>query len=138
MNQTIFHKILAGEIPCHKVYESESVLAFLDIAPCTVGHTLVIPKHAIGTSMMDDPSPMMLGAMLGAVHGIAPRIVKVVGADGFNLIMNNGPAAGQAVPYPHVHIIPRRAGDGLQHWPKIERTQEELAQDAARIMAAIA
>lgn len=134
MEQTIFHKILSGEIPCHKIYEDEHVLAFLDIMPYTIGHTLVIPKQAEGANMMDTP-PGSLAAVFDAVHRLAPMIVRVVGADGFNLAMNNGSEVGQAVMYPHVHIIPRRQGDGLRAWPKIERTQDELAHDAASINA---
>ncbi len=136
MEQTIFHKILEGVVPCHKVYESDTVLAFLDIAPCTVGHTLVIPKTAEGANMMET-SPGSLSSVFDVVHRIAPAIVRAVGADGFNLAMNNGSMTGQAVMYPHVHIIPRRAGDGLEPWPKIARTQEELAHDAQQIQSAL-
>ena len=132
MEQTIFHKVLSGEVPCHKVYESDAVLAFLDIMPCAVGHTLVISKTVDGANMMDT-SPGSLAEVFEAAHRLAPMIARAVGADGFNVIMNNGAAAGQVVMYPHVHIIPRREGDGLKHWPKIERTQEQLAQDAVQI-----
>lgn len=136
MEQTIFHKILAGEISCHTVYESDQILAFLDIMPCTVGHTIVIPKDTDSVNMID-ASPATMDAVFGAVHGIAHRIAQAVGATGFNIAMNNGSVAGQAVMYPHVHIIPRRAGDGLEHWPKIERSQEELARDAEQIRSTL-
>lgn len=112
MAQTVFTKILAGEIPCHRVYEDDHVLAFLDISPIARGHTLVIPKEPAETldQLSDDAS--------AAIGRVLPRIARAVlaatGATAFNVLQNNGPAAHQAVFHVHFHIIPKHAdGSGL-------------------------
>ena len=112
MAETIFSKIIRGEIPCHKVYEDAHVLAFLDIFPLSPGHTLVIPKEAAATldKLSDDAA--------AAVGRVLPRIARAVlaatGTTEFNLLQNNGPGAHQAVFYVHFHIIPKAAdGKGL-------------------------
>lgn len=102
---TIFDKIIAGEIPCHKVYEDEHVLSFLDVAPLSRGHTLVIPKErAAQMDQLSDESAAALGRVL-------PRICRAVmmatGATAYNLLQNNGAEAHQAVMHLHVHVIPR-------------------------------
>jgi histidine triad (HIT) family protein len=109
MPETIFSKILRGEIPCHKVYEDEHVLAFLDINPVSHGHTLVIPKEPAETidKLSDDAA--------AAVGRVLPRISRAVlaatGATAFNVLQNNGPAAHQAVFHVHFHIIPKHDDD---------------------------
>lgn len=107
----IFCKIIAGQIPCHKVLEDADVLAFLDIGPLAPGHILVIPKAHYATI---DAAPAEVGASLGRA---LPRLVRAVrsatDAAGVNVLQNNGKAAGQEVPHLHVHLIPRNAGDGL-------------------------
>ncbi len=136
MPNTIFHKIMKGEIPANIVYEDDDVLAFMDIMPSAVGHALVIPKKANGVNYFDiDPDVMI--PVFKVVREIAPKIVEAVGAEAFVLSMNNGEAAGQSVMYPHVHIIPRSKGDGLGAWPKVERSIEEIGNDADKIRDAI-
>jgi histidine triad (HIT) family protein len=105
MAETIFSKILRGEIPCHKVYEDEHVLAFLDVAPLSQGHTLVIPKEpAVTLDELSDESAAAIGRVLPRIC----RAVKTVtGADAYNVLQNNGPLAHQAVFHVHFHVIPK-------------------------------
>ncbi len=110
-NDCIFCRIAAGEIPCFKVYEDELVLAYLDINPFSEGHTLVIPKaHSAGLLDTDDAT---LAALLSRVKKVAAHIKEALPCDGFNILQNNGEAAGQTVRHIHFHIIPRRNGDPL-------------------------
>ena len=111
MPETIFAKILRGEIPCHKVYEDDQVLAFLDIMPLSRGHLLVIPKEPAETvDQLSDDSCAAIGRVLPR---LARAVMKVSGATAYNILQNNGPAAHQAVFHVHVHIIPKLGGDGL-------------------------
>ena len=112
MAETVFGKILRGEIPCHRVYEDDAVLAFLDVNPLSRGHTLVIPKEPAETvdQLSDDAA--------AAVGRVLPRISRAVlaatGARAFNILQNNGADAHQAVFHVHFHIIPRfDDGSGL-------------------------
>lgn len=112
MAETIFSKILRGDIPCHKVYEDEAVLAFLDINPLSRGHTLVIPKEMASTlDQLSDEASAALGRVLPR---IARAILAVTGASAYNVLQNNGAAAHQAVFHVHFHIIPMQDdGTGL-------------------------
>ena len=104
-NDCIFCAIAAGEIPCFKVYEADLVLAYLDINPCTKGHTLVIPKaHAAG--LLDTPAEA-LKEIVVRVRKVAAHVKEVLACDGFNILQNNGEAAGQSVFHLHFHIVPR-------------------------------
>ncbi|HET7502670.1 MAG TPA: HIT family protein [Kofleriaceae bacterium] len=112
MAETVFAKILRGEIPCHRIYEDDAVLAFLDVNPLSRGHTLVIPKEPAETidQLSDDAS--------AAIGRVLPRIARAVlaatGARAFNVLQNNGPTAHQAVLHVHFHIIPKMEdGSGL-------------------------
>ena len=108
---TIFKRIIDGEIPCHKVFENEYVLAFLDLAPLSRGHTLVIPKEEAAT--LDALSPAA-GAALGEALVIVSRAVaKATGASDYNVLQNNGASAHQAVFHVHFHIIPKTENGGL-------------------------
>ncbi len=110
--ETIFSKIIRGEIPCHKVYEDQHVLAFLDIFPLSVGHTLVIPKEARATlAELSDDAAAAVGR---ALPRICRAVQKATGCEAFNVLQNNGEAAHQAVMHVHFHIIPKQAdGSGL-------------------------
>ena len=108
---TIFDKIIDGEIPCHRIYEDDHVLAFLDIGPLSDGHTLVIPKQRVsGLHELSDDVAAALGRVL-------PRLCRAVmnatGATAYNVLQNNGAAAHQAVFYVHFHIIPKLGDAGL-------------------------
>ena len=108
-NDCIFCAIAAGEIPCFKVYEDDLVLAYLDINPFSEGHTLVIPKNH--TSGLLDTPDETLARVLAAVKKIAAHLKTALPCDGFNILQNNGAAAGQTVSHLHFHIVPR-TGDG--------------------------
>ena len=110
-NDCIFCAIAAGEIPSFKVYEDDLVLAYLDINPFTKGHTLVIPKaHSTGLLDTDDT---VLAAVVARVKKVAAHLKAALPCDGFNILQNNGEAAGQTVMHLHFHIIPRYAGEPL-------------------------
>ena len=110
----IFCRIANGEIPCAKIYEDDNVLAFLDLAPVHHGHTLVIPKSHY-KDMLEVPSE--LGThVFAALQKVAAAVMKATGAMGFNVMQNNGLAAGQTVFHIHWHIIPRFEDDGLNMW----------------------
>ena len=130
---TIFDKILAGEIPCHEVYQDEHVLAFLDIGPLSPGHTLVIPKER--KARLHELSE----ASSAAIGRVLPRLCRAVlaatGASDYNILQNNGSAAHQAVMHVHFHIIPRLGDQGLGiGWP----AGSLAADDAERLRGAIA
>lgn len=108
---SIFDKILSGEIGCHRVYEDEHTLAFLDIAPLAPGHTLVIPKEAREyLHQLSDEAAAALGRALARV---ARAVLAATGAEHYNVLQNNGESAHQAVPHVHFHIIPRLGDQGL-------------------------
>jgi histidine triad (HIT) family protein len=133
MPDTIFGKIIAGTIPCHKVYEDAQVLAFLDIAPLSRGHTLVIPKEAAATlDQLSDESAAALGRVLPR---ICRAVIAVTGVPAYNVLENNGPSAHQAVPHVHFHIIPKpegAAGLGIG-WPT-----GKIGDDAAQLASQLA
>jgi histidine triad (HIT) family protein len=109
---TIFGKILRGEIPCHRIYEDDKVLAFLDVFPLSNGHTLVIPKEPAETlDQLSDDSAAAIGRVLPR---IARAVMAATGATAFNVLQNNQPLAHQAVFHVHFHIIPKfEDGKGL-------------------------
>src|SRR5262245_10848264 len=109
---TIFDKIIDGEIPSHKVYEDDLVLAFLDISPLSEGHVLVIPKKDRKPFLheLSDEQSAAIGRVLPR---IARAVMKATGADAYNILQNNGAAAHQAVFHVHFHIIPNHKGKGL-------------------------
>jgi histidine triad (HIT) family protein len=112
MAETVFAKILRGEIPCHRVYEDDAVLAFLDVNPISRGHTLVIPKQAVAT--LDQLSYDAAAALGRVLPRIARAVMAATGTTAYNLLQNNGAEAHQAVFHVHVHIIPKHAdGSGL-------------------------
>ena len=110
---TIFEKIVNRKIPATIVYEDEDTLAFMDIGPIIKGHTLVIPKTCYDP-VTETPDEVLIQLILVAKR-IAAAQMKGLGADGVNIIQNNGAAAGQEVPHVHIHVIPRFEGDG-HHW----------------------
>lgn len=130
-HMTIFQKILDGEIPCHRVYEDEHVLAFLDVAPLSPGHVLVIPKEAQATlGELSDRSAEAIGRVLPR---LCRAVCSVTGATDYNVLQNNGSAAHQAVMHVHFHIIPRVGEQGLGiDWPA-----QDLERDAADLAASI-
>lgn len=125
----VFCKIIAGKIPCHKIFESEHILAFLDISPLSRGHALIVPKqHAV---KLPDVSDDALQEMMPA----AKKIARAIGVLDFNLLQNNGRMAHQEVEHVHLHVIPKRdLNDGLGiKWESISINQEELEKIAKDI-----
>jgi histidine triad (HIT) family protein len=106
----LFCKIVAKEIPCHKVWEDENVLAFLDIHPCAKGHTVIIPKKHFGN--LSEMSLADWEIMSGGLSNVLAKVKEVLNPDGMNLGINNGNVAGQAVGHVHWHLLPRWEGDG--------------------------
>lgn len=137
MAETIFSKILRGEIPCFKVYEDEHVLAFLDIGPLSHGHTLVIPKEpAVTLDELSDEASAAIGRVLPRLC----RAVKAVtGVSAYNVLQNNGSAAHQVVMHVHFHIIPKPTGEeGLGiGWPAGQLDRDGAADLAARLAQAV-
>ena len=131
MEECIFCKIAKGNIPCDKVFENEIVMAFLDISPVNIGHTLIIPKKHFENiqSIPED----YLCEIAKAIKKIAPVVIRVVKAPSFNIGLNNGKEAGQIVPHLHFHIIPRYADDNFQNWPSKKYREGESRKVAEKI-----
>lgn len=129
----IFCKIIKGEIPSAKIYETEEIFAFLDIAPVNKGHALVIPKMHQAT-LFDLPSEIG-SELLDALSLVGRAVMDVTRADGLNVMMNNYRAAGQLVDHAHFHLIPRFEGDGLKLWDQKPYDDKDemvaLAEDIA-------
>lgn len=131
----IFAKILRKEIPCTPVYEDEKVLAFLDIRPINPGHLLIaVKKPAVHLS---DLTLAEAAHLMRVAKRLAKAQKKAMKAAGMNLLLNDGPAAGQEVPHLHMHIIPRFKNDGfgLSYGPqgRPQKTPEELLVVAEKI-----
>lgn len=132
MTDCLFCKIIKGEIPCSKIYETDKAFAFLDISPVSKGHTLVVPKkHAVNIL---DIEAKDLDAVSSVVRKIAPAIKKAMNADGLTITSNNGSAAGQVIMHSHIHIIPRFKDDGLKLWPQGEYKERERQETAEKIV----
>jgi len=129
--ECIFCKIAGKEISSLIVYEDEFVLAFLDIKPVNLGHTLVIPKNHY-ENLYDCPDKT-LEVLAKKIRDIAIAVKKGTGADGINIEMNNERSAGQIIDHAHFHIIPRMAGDGLRHWQGKEFSEKVLGEAAQKI-----
>lgn len=114
MSDCLFCKIINKEIPAKIIYEDDNCVVFLDINPNTKGHSLVVPKKH--TSDFTNLTDQEAGDFASLVHKIAPKIISALDADGYNLGLNNGQAAGQVISHVHWHIIPRYQDDGLVHW----------------------
>jgi len=112
----IFCKILAGQIPCHRVFENDHVMAFLDIGPLARGHTLVIPRNHY--ERIDQMPAAAAAELFKTVPALAAAVLDATGRGDLNVLQNNGKLSGQEVDHVHVHLIPRQAEDGLGfRWP---------------------
>lgn len=134
MADTIFGKIIRGEIPCYKVYEDDHVLAFLDIAPLSRGHLLVIPKEEVATvDKLSDEASAAIGRVLPR---LSRAVLAATGATAFNILQNNGAAAHQAVFHVHFHIIPKYDdGTGLGIGWKAQSLDASTAKQLAAQIA---
>ena len=131
--QNIFAKILRGELPCHKVYEDDKVLAFLDIMPRAPGHTLVLPKAPARNIL--DVSPDDLAHLAKVTQKIAKAAMHAFHADGVTVQQFNEGAGGQVVFHLHVHVIPRKGGVVLKP-PGSEKEKPHVLAEQAKLLAA--
>jgi histidine triad (HIT) family protein len=131
MENCIFCKIANKELPAHVIYEDGGTLAFLDIHPVNPGHVLIVPKEHAATVL--DISQRSLYAVMDTVQRIAPAVLAGVGASGFNIGVNTGLVAGQAVLHFHLHLMPRHEGDGRDLWHGKETVPGELETVTAKI-----
>ncbi len=131
MNDCIFCKIVAGEIPCYKIYEDQNVLAFLDISCDAVGHTLVVPKKHCDNVITADGKN--LSAVINAVSKISKHFVEDCGFEGVNIFNNCGKTAGQTIMHLHFHIIPRKNGDGIEGCTANRKIEMDLADICAKL-----
>lgn len=130
---SIFTRIIAGEIPCHRVYEDQHVIAFLDIGPLSRGHVLVVPKEE--RERLHELSEDAAAALGSALRRVAAAVVRATGCADYNVLQNNGSAAHQAVMHVHFHVIPKHAdGTGLG----IRWDARTLPADAAALAQSIA
>ncbi|MBA7556715.1 Protein hit [subsurface metagenome] len=129
----LFCKIIDGQIPSYKVFENDLVLAFLDIFPLSYCHTIVIPKKHY-YNFLDMPEDDM-GSFFKELKKISLLIKEKLKIDGFNIVQNNFPAAGQVIPHLHFHIIPRMKGDGpLKMIPgKVQAKEDDLRKIIKKI-----
>ena len=129
---TVFSRIIAGELPCAKVYEDELVFAFMDAGQVNPGHVLVVTKESYETLMdADDESA---AALMRAAARIARAVEQAFRPDGMTILQANRAAGWQTVPHLHLHVLPRYANDGVGLvWPRKEPDMETLRQYAARI-----
>lgn len=132
----IFCKIAAGEIQSETVYEDDQFRAILDLGPAAPGHTLILPKEHFRdvTELREDYA----GKVLGVAAKLGAAMKKGLGCEGFNLVQNNGEAAGQTVMHFHMHVIPRYAqGEEMVLWDPKTVKKEELAEQGAKIREAL-
>jgi histidine triad (HIT) family protein len=134
-NNNVFAKILRGEFPCHKVYEDDHVLGFLDIMPRAPGHTLVVPKAA-ARNILDIKVEDYLH-VARATHKIAAAAKKAFDADGITIQQFNETAGGQVVFHLHVHVMPRH--DGIALLPPASRKEDikVLEDNASKLESAL-
>ena len=129
----IFCEIIAGKIPCHKIYEDDNVISFLDIGPISSGHTLVVPKqHFV---RVDQCPEDVISKISVCISNVSKAVLTATEADGYNVLCNNGRAAGQIVDHVHFHIVPRYDNDGLfNQWPSDEypEGQGKVVADSIR------
>lgn len=132
----IFCQLIAGDFPAEVVYEDDKVFAFMDINPVAAGHVLLVPKRHYETL---DQMPADVSADLARMLPSLVRCVKdVTGAEGINVLQNNGEVAGQQVAHVHYHVIPRVRGDDLKwNWPAKKVSPESLADLRGHLAASL-
>ncbi len=134
-SQCVFCKIVAGQIPSVGVLRTDTCMAFLDINPLADGHLLLIPLEHYGR--LEDMPPAVVAGLCRHLPGLGRAVSRVTGAEGYNVLQNNGPQAGQVVAHVHFHVIPRTADDGLGYrWPaksyppgRVEQLRDRLTAE---------
>ncbi|HRN88370.1 HIT family protein [Hyphomicrobium sp.] len=131
----VFAKILRGEIPSHKVFENDDVIAFMDVMPQGPGHTLVVPKAASRNLL--DADPAALAKLLPVVQKIAVAVKEAFAADGVSVFQYNEAAGGQSVFHLHIHVVPRHEGVPLGRHSDTMEDQAVLAANAEKVRRAL-
>nr|WP_250808867.1 HIT family protein [Neorhizobium tomejilense] len=131
-SNNIFGKILRGEIPCHRVYEDDDTLAFMDVMPQSPGHLLVVPKAPSRNIL--DADPAVLSKVIPVVQKLARAAKEAFEADGITVIQFNEPAAGQTVYHLHFHVVPRYEGQPLKPHSGEMENNDVLAANAEKII----
>jgi len=132
VDDCIFCRIVRGEAACHRIYEDEDVLVFLDIFPVSAGHVLVIPK--VHAQDLFDLTEKAAEAIARVTRRIAYAIEKAMRPDGLMVMQLNRAAAGQTVFHYHTHLIPRTEGDSLALHTRVPGDPDALAEMAARLV----
>ena len=122
----VFCKIIAGEIPSMKVYEDEHTLVFMDIAKDVDGHMVAVPKRHVKNILECDLETLQY--LMAAVQKVSIHCTENCGYEGVNLLNASDESAGQSVPHFHIHIIPRKRGDGVDAWPKFDGARCEIEE----------
>ncbi|WP_439861344.1 HIT family protein [Pseudomonas sp. MBLB4136] len=135
--QNIFAQIIRGEAPCYKLYEDDDVLAFLDLFPQALGHTLVIPKRAAARNILEIDA-QALAKVMATTQLLARALVDELQPDGVQVAQFNGGPAGQTVFHLHMHVIPRFAGQGLGIHAANKADPAELEALQARLVKRLA
>ena len=135
-SNNIFAKILRGDIPSHRVYEDDEVVAFMDVMPQGKGHTLVVPK--MPSRNLLDAEPETLAPLIRAVQTVARGVMRAFAADGVTVVQYNEAPAGQSVYHLHVHVIPRFHGVALKPHTGAMEDGKVLAENAEKVRKAIA
>jgi len=123
---SIFSRIIAGEIPSHKIAENDQYFAFLDVFPCAVGHVLIVPKKEV--DYIFDLSDELYAGLMAFAKQIEPAIRKAVPCKRVGVAV-----IGLEVPHAHIHLIPMNSMSDMNFHNKLKLSQEELAETAAKI-----
>ena len=124
MKDCVFCKIVFGEIPSMTIYEDDLTMAFMDVGKDVDGHLLVIPKKHCKNILDADEETLL--AVMRTVKRVSDHLVQRCGYDGVNLLNASDESAGQSVPHFHVHIIPRKHGDGIDAWPRFDGAKQDI------------
>ena len=134
-DQTLFEKILSGEVPSHEICRGDNWYAFLDIFPRREGHTLVVPHKPV--SRLSQLNDQEIRGLFSGVKDTQQKLGKIFSTQDFTICIHDGPLAGQEVPHVHVHVIPRTKGDGgltlMSMWPKTKPVGEPDHANLAKI-----
>ncbi|KNA18295.1 hypothetical protein SOVF_072190 isoform A [Spinacia oleracea] len=131
----VFCQIICGNSPAFKLYEDDMCLCILDTSPLSRGHSLLIPKRHFCS--LDTTPPSVMAAMCSKLPFISNAIKKAAGCDSFNLVVNNGAAAGQVIFHTHIHIIPRKLHDRLWDTESLRRLSLKLDEEAPHLVESI-
>ena len=128
---TIFTKIIQGDIPCEKIFETDAEIAILDIMPCAAGHTLVIPKLEI--ERLEDLPEKQTMSLMQTIQQVAKAVSTAFDGIDYNLMLNNGVNAGQVIEHVHFHVIPRSEGSPGPFRKHIQYDEMEMQEVGAKI-----